>query len=126
MDASATNCWAPGAELLLTPDDIANPAAAEVATIASVDGDVLTLANPIGKKLTAVGDGYGEMVAVEVALLTRRVIFEPEPNTDMTTGGHTIIMHTPHVAQNIKGVEFRRFGQAGNVGRYPLHFRKFV
>lgn len=68
-------------------------------------------------------EGYGDMYGVEVALLTRRFTLEPKDNNNLI-GGHTIIFHTPHVAQNIKGVEFRRFGQQGNIGRYPLHFRK--
>lgn len=87
----------------------------------------ITLTVPLPRRLTSVEDseaeGYGDMYGVEVALLTRRFTLEPKDNNNLI-GGHTIIFHTPHVAQNIKGVEFRRFGQQGNIGRYPLHFRK--
>lgn len=44
----------------------------------------------------------GETYAVEVALLMRRVTFKPKDNTNLI-GGHTIIMHMPHVAQTIQG-----------------------
>lgn len=37
-------------------------------------------------------------------------------------GGHLIILHTPNVAQHIEGVGFNNMGQAGNLGRYPVHF----
>ena len=115
-----------GAELLFTSDEVASPTDNHVAIINSVDAaaGIITLEDPLPKNLTSVetleARGYSPMYAVEVALLTRRVIFEPNDNSDFM-GGHTIIFHTPHVAQNIKGIEFRRFGQRGLLGRYPLH-----
>ena len=94
----------------------------------SVSG-IITLTSPLPKHLTSTEDsiaaGYGTLYGVEVAILTRRITFEPEDNTDLI-GGHTIIFHTPDVAQNIQGVELRRFGQQGSVGRYPLHFREYI
>ena len=33
-------------------------------------------------------------------------------------GAHLIILHTPGVIQKLEGVEFRNFGQQGNLGRY--------
>lgn len=121
-DPAATDCWAPGAELLFTPDGVANHGETQVATIASVDaGGIITLTAPLSRKVTAVQDGYGDVYAVEVALLTRRVTFEPEDNTNLI-GGHTIVMNSKNVVQKVSGVEFRRFGQQGNLGRYPFHF----
>lgn len=119
--------------MLFTSDEVGNPMDNHVATISSVDlaSRIITLANPLPKKLTSTEDsiaaGYGEMYGVEVGLLTRRITLQPDNMADVNDmiGGHTIIFHTPNVAQNIRGVEFRRFGQQGNLGRYPLHFREY-
>lgn len=37
-------------------------------------------------------------------------------------GGHFWVMNTPKVKQYIEGVDFQKFGQQGNIGRYPIHF----
>lgn len=63
--------------------------------------------------MTSVQDGYGEHYAVEVALITRRITFVPDGDNADLIGGHTIILHTPSVVQNIKGIEFLKFGQQG-------------
>jgi hypothetical protein len=33
-----------------------------------------------------------------------------------------VVLHTPNVAQTIKGVEFSKFGQHDVPDRYPIHF----
>jgi hypothetical protein len=120
-----------GAELLFTSDEVSAPTDNQLATIHSVDSvsGIITLTSPLPKHLTSTEDsiasGDGALYGVEVAILTRRITFEPEDNTDLI-GGHTIIFHTPDIAQNIQGVELRRFGQQGSVGRYPLHFREYI
>ena len=53
--------------------------------------------------------------------MDRYISFEPYDQEGLI-GGHTIILHSPEIIQNIRGVEFRKFGQQGNLGRYPLHF----
>ena len=58
--------------------------------------------------------------ATEVALLSRNIQFEGA-GYDESRGGHFIVMRTP-AAQTIEGVAFRRFGQQGTLGRYPVHF----
>lgn len=63
-----------------------------------------------------------EDFAVEVALLSRNIVFDAGADVDPTEGGHFWVMHTPTVQQNIEGIELRHFGQAGNLGRYPIHF----
>ena len=55
--------------------------------------------------------------AVEVALLSRNVVFDSEDE-----GGHLWILETPAVEQHIEGVEIVNFGQQGTLGRYPVHF----
>jgi len=58
--------------------------------------------------------------AVEVALLSRNIIFEG--GTNLQDGGHFWIMHTPSVAQTIEGIDIQHFGIQGTLGRYPIHF----
>lgn len=58
-----------------------------------------------------------EDFAAEVALLSRNIVMESPPGSG---GGHFWVMQTPHVNQEIRGVEFRNFGQAGLLGRYPV------
>lgn len=60
--------------------------------------------------------------AVEVALLSRNILFEGGSDTQSRHGGHFIVFHTPKIVQKINGIEFRNFGQQGLLGRYPIHF----
>jgi hypothetical protein len=60
--------------------------------------------------------------AVEVALLSRNIVFEGGPDDVIDHGGHLMISYTPNVIQTIEGVDVRNFGQQGNIGRYPIHF----
>ena len=60
--------------------------------------------------------------AVEVALLSRNILFEGGTDTQIRHGAHFMVFHTPTIVQNINGVEFRNFGQQGLLGRYPIHF----
>lgn len=61
--------------------------------------------------------------ATEVALLARNIVFEgAADDSNSQHGGHLIVLHTPNVVQKLEGVEFRNFGQQGNLGRYPIHF----
>jgi hypothetical protein len=61
--------------------------------------------------------------AVEVALLSRNIVFEGDTDdADSLMGAHFMVMHTPNVAQLLEGVEFRNFGQQGVLGKYPIHF----
>ena len=61
--------------------------------------------------------------AVEVALLSRNILFEgiSEPG-NILKGGHLVVFHTPNVKQTIEGIEVKNFGQQGYLGRYPIHF----
>ena len=75
----------------------------------------VTLNKNIGTPSSVVEDiGF----AVEVALLSRNILFDSEH----TGGGHFWVMQTPTVEQNIEGVEIANFGQEGILGRYPIHF----
>ena len=56
----------------------------------------------------------------EVGLLSRNIVFEAaSDDVVQTDGGHLTIFHTGGgTAQKLEGVELRRFGQQGMVGRY--------
>ena len=87
---------------------------------AESDHVVIVLDSDILKPITQVDN---EDFAVEVALLSRNVVFEgatDDPNE--LHGAHLIVFHTPEVIQKLEGVEFVNFGQQGNLGRYPIHF----
>ena len=59
--------------------------------------------------------------ATEVALLSRNVLIQGGYSTQPVQGGHLEIMQTPYVDQTLIGVDFKRFGQQGRLGRYPIH-----
>ena len=53
--------------------------------------------------------------AVEVALLSRNIVFEG--GQGLKDGGHLWIFQTPSVVQSIVGVDIQHFGQQGTLGR---------
>eukprot|EP01063_Lacrimia_lanifica_P040461 TRINITY_DN9171_c0_g1_i1.p1 TRINITY_DN9171_c0_g1~~TRINITY_DN9171_c0_g1_i1.p1 ORF type:complete len:1511 (+),score=550.46 TRINITY_DN9171_c0_g1_i1:43-4575(+) len=117
---STTGCWGAGAEVLVTSHTVEHTDT-QVAVVAEVstDGDLI-LTTPVALPTTMDDD---EDAAVEVALLTRNVVVEAvEDDAEALHGGHVIVMHTGHpVTQRVVGVELRKMGQQGNLGRYPLH-----
>lgn len=60
----------------------------------------------------------------EVGNLTRNIVIQGADDTLWRSngfGGHVMVMHRSSTV-NLDGVEFRRMGQAGRLGRYPLHW----
>ena len=51
---------------------------------------------------------------------TRMMDVDPTDTEDIHAA-HFMVMHTPHVQQKIEGVQFDNMGQAGRLGRYPVH-----
>lgn len=115
------NCWGAGAEILITSH-----------TLSYQDSQVRTLvSNPV-----ALGDGFVKLelneaivpatttqespdFAVEVALLSRNILFEGANDFAVSLmGAHFMIMQTAGVPQFIDGAEFQNFGQQGILGRY--------
>jgi len=121
-DGAASRCWGAGAEILFTPEDSA-AVFWETAVVASTDPSLgtITLVEPLVKRKTSVADGYGAILAVEVALLERNVVIRPDDTLSLI-GGHVIIYHSPSIPQKLEGVELYKMGQQGNIGRYPLHY----
>jgi hypothetical protein len=126
VPSTVSNRWGVGAQILITSHtfdwDIH-----QVRTITSfrnvgVIGHVgLQLNETIIRPTTAV---ESPDFAVEVAMLSRNIRFEGarDDTAFPRHGGHFIVFHTPVVIQNIRGVEFKNFGQQGTLGRYPIHF----
>lgn len=121
LSQKAAKCWTPGSEIMITSNTLMAHEH-QTATIESTDPATGTL------KLTSSIDAVSTLTsdpnhAVEVALLSRRIIFEADDDeNDHLIGGHLIVLMTPDVVQHIEGVEIRNFGQQGNLGRYPIHF----
>ena len=93
-----------------------------VATIQSVDytTGTLTFTAPITPLLTSTleGPGGGPNFAVEVALLSRNVVFRTD---DDLTPGHQVVSHTSNGEgheQVLSGVKIVNFGQTGTLGKY--------
>jgi len=109
-------CWDEGAEILITSHTI-DFESSQVRRIASTPqstgGGVVTLelddfiVSPVTEQD---GDGF----AVEVALLSRNILFLGAiDEDDSLLGGHLIVLHTPAVQQIISGVEIKNFGRQG-------------
>ena len=121
VSPTAAECWgAEGTEILITSHTQKHQDR-QVVTVESVDvaTGTIRLTDEIAKPITKVDD---PVMAVEVASLSRRVVFEAESNADdALIGGHLMIFWTPS-PQLLEGGEIRNFGQQGRLGRYPTHF----
>lgn len=120
--AGISDCWAPGAEVLVTSHTTQH-LDSQVATIASIeDNGNIVLEDAIYKPITVQDDAQA---AVEIALLTRNIRFTAADDDEVNPlhGGHLIIMHTPApIIQKVIGIESHGFGQQGKLGRYVSCF----
>jgi hypothetical protein len=116
--------WAPGAKILITSHTRAWNET-QVRTITQVTDSTVTgyvalnLDSPIIRPTTVIEN---KDFAVEVALLSRNILFEGGDDSTSRHGGHFMIMYTPSVVQTIEGIEINNFGQQGTLGKYPIHF----
>jgi G8 domain len=114
--------WGVGAEILITPHTrVWNENQVRIIKSVSLSDRFakIQLDSPILRPTTVSESGD---FAVEVALLSRNIVFEGGSDKTARHGGHFMIMHTPTVIQTIDGVDLQNFGQQGNLGRYPIHF----
>jgi hypothetical protein len=128
VDASVRPNWDVGAEILIT-SHTSNWNDHQVRTITKIQdysnsGDnrtfvELQLNAPIQRPTTLLDSSD---FAVEVALLSRNIVWEGGQDREPRQGGHFWVMNTPGVVQTLVGVEVTNFGQQGNLGRYPIHF----
>jgi hypothetical protein len=116
VSSEGTECWGEGAYVALTSHTLdLNDVQVRQLVSAPVDlgngNSRLELDDVIIVPVTEVQD---EDFAVEVVLLNRNIRFQGGDEQN-NKGGHFIVMHTPHVSQDISGVEFRNFGRLGEL-----------
>ena len=96
----------------LRPGQGGSPLLTEERIIKAIDGDRLTLDEPLKNTHRGTGDYRGE-----VANLSRNVVVE---SADSQVRGHT--MYHRHSAGAISYAEFRHLGKEGVLGKYPIHY----
>jgi hypothetical protein len=108
--------WKPGGRIIVTATSYQTyrkPSGTEERTIASIDGNKLTLNQPL--EFEHRGEGH---FRAEVANLSRNVIVESADSKGER--GHT--MYHRGSAGAISYAEFRHLGKEGVLGRYALHY----
>jgi len=131
IQGDVTRCWSRGDRIVVasTSTDFRE---AEHATISriydSVNGvTTVEIHETLQHDHTGISDAYvsdGRTIeqAAEVGLLSRDLVIEGQlADLESTDGGHFVVSKTA-VRQAIEGVEFRRMGQQGTLGRYSCHF----
>lgn len=115
--------WSKGDRIVVASTDL-DPLHAEARTIAGRDGMTLTLDRALNHHHHSDVErvaGRKVIQRAEVGLLTRTVVVRGAASSvDTGIGGHVMI-HDGSVAR-IGHTEFTRMGQAGVMGRYPIHF----
>lgn len=134
-DPKAAECWSPNDELLVTyTQSWTSQVVRDIKYVDNNTGkisfahtDSLYSSNSLPNTIENLS-GSSQIMAAEVAWLSRAIVFEAEGDGGSGTGienlhgGHLKILCTPNVAQYIEGVEIRDFGQQGILGTYPIHF----
>jgi len=121
---SVVGCWGVGAQILTTSHTLSwkDAVVTEITNI-TMEGDyaLLTLNDTMQWHTTY---KQSRLTAVEVCLLSRNVLIigADDDVANEKHGGHFIILQSPGVVQVVEGVEFRRMGQQGNMGKYPIHY----
>jgi hypothetical protein len=116
LDASQ---WMAGDEIVLASTDY-NPRQGERRTIASINGNTLTLDEPL--QYMHFGEiTFGVDERGEVGLLTRNITIQSsEDSLESYYGGHIMAMVTSKMY--VEGVELNRMGQNMELARYPIHW----
>src|SRR5271154_753928 len=111
--------WRKGDVIVLASTDFESTQA-EKRTIAAIDGNVITLDQPLKYmhfgKITFGVDERGE-----VGLLTRNILIQASDDAERSYfGGH--IMAMAGSKMYVSGVELNRMGQNMHLARYPIHW----
>ena len=111
--------WRVGDEIVLASTDF-NPRQAERRTITGIQGNALTLNEPL--QYMHFGEiTFGVDERGEVGVLTRNIkIQASEDAAESYFGGHIMAMVTSKMY--IEGVELNRMGQHMELARYPIHW----
>ncbi len=118
-----TPAWRAGDRVVVASTDF-DPNHAEVATVAGVSGQSVSLEGPLafthyGEVQTIAGHSVDERA--EVGLLTRNVQVRGDSATSQEAGYGGHIMGTGGTLR-VSGVMLRFMGQKGLVARYPMHW----
>jgi hypothetical protein len=115
--------WRVGDEIVVAPSG-ADPLQAERVTVTGVQGYRVAFTPPLQHPHYGVIETQGGRtldMRAEVGLLTRNIVIEGDEASDTARfGGHVMVMNGCEAY--VEGVEFRRMGQTGRQGRYPLHW----
>ena len=122
---SVRNAWSKGAEVLITShtrvwNEHQQRTIVQVKNAAETGFVEILLDKPILLPTTI---KESPDFAVEVALLSRNIVFQGGVDDNPMHGGHFAIFQTPSVVQSIVGVDIRNFGQQGSLGRYAVCWR---
>ena len=115
--------WRVGDEIVLAPSG-ADPLETERLTVQNVSGLWVTVQPPLSFRHhgeTETYDGKLLDMRAEIGLLTRNIVIEGDLASDTARfGGHVMVGLGGDGF--VEGVEFRRMGQLGRQGRYPMHW----
>lgn len=119
---SDVTTWKAGDRLVVASTDY-DPAQAEEVVVTSGGGTSVSIQAPLrfshwGLTQSIAGRNVDERA--EVGLLTRNITIQGDEISSGGFGGHTIVL--AGATAHVEGVAFIRMGQAGHVGRYPMHW----
>lgn len=114
--------WKVGDRIVIAPSDF-DTFQTEERSIVSIQDNRIGLNEPLsyrhwGEK--EIFDGRTIDMRAEVANISRSITINAVESSDGWRGGHT--MYMPNSTVHIEYVRFDNLGQAGTIGRYPVHF----
>lgn len=125
--------WDVGDEIVIASTDYDMNQAERRTIVTRIDGYNFVLNRALSYSHYAATEYYtksdGTIVAfdqrAEVGLLTHNILIQGDDTSDtLMYGGHTVFMQSSQYIR-MDNVEFKRMGQAGFLGRYPVHFHMF-
>jgi hypothetical protein len=116
--------WKVGDQIAIAPSDF-EPLELEKRFISAINGNVLTLAQPLsfyhfGRIQTLGTTGRSLDERAPIANLSRNIVIRGQNSAGSNFGGHLMMMEGSAV--ELSHVEITGMGQAGRLGRYPLHW----
>ena len=120
VEDSVRNKWTKGSEILITShtrvwNEHQQRTIVQVKDATETGFVEILLSAPIIRPTTI---KESSDFAVEVALLSRNIVFQGGDDNNPIHGGHFMVAYTPNVVQSVVGVDVRNFGQQGSLGRY--------
>jgi cell migration-inducing and hyaluronan-binding protein len=115
--------WIPGDQIVIAATDF-DFEEAEVRTVTAVAGSTITIDRPLEHRHWGALQTYGGSSVderAEVGLLSHNIVIRGDSTSEASRfGGHLMMMSGS--TGRIANVEFAHMGQAGILGRYPVHF----